>query len=117
MAVPSPLPPDELRAAVGQRYGQVASFPEKPVGFPVGRGFAEAVGYTASLLDRLPSTASASFAGVAGLERWLRLAEGASVVDLGCGAGLDTLIAARQVGEEGHVTGIDCSPEMTRVHG
>lgn len=115
MHQPLPLPAAELRAAVAQRYGRVATCPETPAGFPVGRAFAEAVGYPAELLDTLPAAASASFAGVAALPRWLALAAGMTVVDLGCGAGLDTLIAARQVGPAGRVIGIDASTDMAQL--
>lgn len=52
MDIPSPLPAKALRAAVGERYGQVATQPEEPSRFLVGRAFAEAVGYPPDLLDR-----------------------------------------------------------------
>lgn len=105
----------EVRAAVGQRYGRVATDPGERAPFPFGRGFAEAVGYPPDVLDTLPATASASFAGVAYLWQWLELRRGATVIDLGCGAGLDTLIAARQVGPEGRVTGVDFSGDMANL--
>lgn len=111
----SPLPPDALRAAVAKRYGRVASRPDEPAGFPTGRVFAESLGYEPAMLDRLPVAASGSFAGVAALPRWLSLTVGAGVVDLGCGAGLDTLIAAQVVGSDGWVLGVDAAPEMVRL--
>lgn len=115
MSVPCPLPPDELRAAVTARYGRVATRPDEPAGFPVGRAFAEALGYDPAVLDQLPATASTSFAGVAALPRWLSLPSGGTVIDLGCGAGLDTLIAAQLVGAEGRVIGVDAAPAMVRL--
>lgn len=105
----------EVRKAVGQHYGRVASAPGERAPFPFGRDFAEAVGYPPDLLDTLPATASASFAGVAHLWQCLELQPGQTVIDLGCGAGLDTLIAARQVGPEGQVTGVDFSAEMATL--
>ena len=105
----------EVRAAVGQRYGQVATDPGGGAPFPFGRSFAEAVGYPTETLDALPATASASFAGVAWLWKWLALAPGNVVIDLGCGAGLDTLIGARQVGEQGRVIGVDFSADMLNL--
>lgn len=110
---------DELRRAVAARYGQVATAPDAPVNFPVGRAFAEAIGYPASVLDPLPVTAAASFAGVTHLPAWTALEPGDVVVDLGCGAGLDTLIAAETVGPAGHVHAVDLSEAMvalTRSH-
>jgi arsenite methyltransferase len=106
---------DAIRAAVRDRYSRVATHPEEPIGFPVGRAFAEAVGYPPELLDSLPATASQSFAGVAAIANWLTFAPGAVVVDLGCGAGLDTLILARQVGARGQVFGVDYSPDMVQL--
>lgn len=109
------LSAEDLRAAVGERYGKVASEPDGSFNFPVGRAFAEAIGYPADFLDRLPQTASASFAGVAGLPAWLDLKPGMTVVDLGCGAGLDTLMAADRVGPKGRVIGVDISSEMAAL--
>lgn len=109
------LSSEELRSAVGERYGEVATSPRGSFNFPVGRAFAEAVGYPPDLLDRLPDTVSASFAGVAGLPVWLSLKPGMTVVDLGCGAGLDTLVAAGQVGRDGRVIGVDVSAEMAAL--
>ena len=109
------LGPAELRAAVAERYGRVATDPARGVGFPVGRAFAESVGYPAAILDTLPIAASASFAGVTYLPAWINAAVGESVIDLGCGAGLDSLVAAQRVGPTGHIHAIDASTEMAEL--
>jgi len=109
------LPPSELRQAVAQRYGQVASDPGATTLFPVGRAFAEAVGYPAAQLDALPSAAVKSFTGVTYLLPWCALSPGETVVDLGCGAGVDAILASGQVGPSGHVHGIDLAPEMAAL--
>lgn len=110
------LTPSELRQAVADRYGKVATAPTGDFNFPVGRGFATSVGYPTDLLDTLlPSAAIASFAGVDYLPFWTGLVGGEVAVDLGCGAGLDTLIAATIVGSRGHVDAIDVSPEMVEL--
>ncbi len=109
------LAPDDLRQAVAARYGQVALHPTGTFTFPVGRAFAEAVGYPSAILDALPATASASFAGVTYLPAWSDVGCGEVVVDLGCGAGLDTLIAARAVGPDGGVHAVDFSEEMVAL--
>jgi arsenite methyltransferase len=111
----SDLSPDDLRQAVADRYGKVALDPEASFGFPVGRDFAISVGYDPAGLDALPAAASASFAGVTALARRANAQPGQRVVDLGCGAGLDTLISARAVGPDGTVTGIDLSAEMAAL--
>jgi len=98
-------------AAVRERYSAVAEQPAAGHGFPVGRAFAEAVGYPPSLLDTLPDAATA-FAGVACPVPHAGLISGESVVDLGCGSGLDSLFAARFVGPIGHVLGVDFVPAM-----
>lgn len=106
------LTPGELRQAVADRYGRVATAPTGDFNFPVGREFAASIGYPSDFLDALPFAAVASFAGVAYLPEWTGLVGGEAVVDLGCGAGLDTLAAAKTVGARGHVDAIDVSPEM-----
>jgi ubiquinone/menaquinone biosynthesis C-methylase UbiE len=53
-----------------------------------------------------------SFAGVANPWTMGRLSPGERVLDLGSGAGTDSLVAAQMVGEQGRVTGIDMTPEM-----
>ena len=106
------FPPDAIRAAVRERYSDVAREPERGYNFPVGRAFAEAVGYPAVLLDALPSEAWAAFAGVACPVPAAELHPGERVIDLGCGAGLDTLYAARLVQPGGEVIGLDISPDM-----
>lgn len=109
------LSPGDLRRAVADRYGHVAADPTGRHSFPVGRAFAEAVGYAPEVLDALPAAASASFAGVAHLPAWTDLRPGEVVVDLGCGAGLDALVAARAVGPTGRVEAVDLSEGMAAL--
>lgn len=111
------LTPDELREAVADRYGEVATQPTGTFNFPVGRSFAESVGYPSDALDTLPSAAVASFAGVTYLPKWTGLSLEDVVIDLGSGAGLDTLIAAQTVGADGRVHAVDFSDEMVRLAG
>ncbi|MBM4418995.1 MAG: methyltransferase domain-containing protein [Chloroflexi bacterium] len=104
---------DELRAAVRERYGAVGSDPGRGgFGFRVGREFAEALGYPAEVLDAAPADATAAFTGVAAPVFHADLAPGETVVDLGCGAGLDLSIAARAVGPGGRAVGIDMAEPM-----
>jgi ubiquinone/menaquinone biosynthesis C-methylase UbiE len=78
----------------------------------VGRAFAESVGYPRELLDSIPAAAAEGFAGVSNVAVFADIAPGARVLDLGCGSGLDAIIAARRVGESGKVLGVDFSQVM-----
>jgi len=107
--------PDELRAAVAKEYGSVAKQPEGNHPFPVGRTFAESLGYSPANLDGLPAAAVAAFAGISQPLRHARLEAGETVLDLGCGAGMDTILAARQVGSTGIVHALDLSVDMVNA--
>lgn len=102
----------ELRQKVREAYAGAAQAPAGKHPFPVGRAFAESLGYPATTLDRMPAGAVDSFAGVSNISISAKLKTGARVLDLGCGAGLDSLIAAERVGARGTVVGIDFGIEM-----
>ncbi len=101
-----------LRDKVRGAYSAAAEHPEVNHSFPVGRQFAESLGYPADLLASLPSVACDAFAGVSNVSLFAELPVGATVLDLGCGSGTDTLIAARRVGPTGRVIGVDFSTTM-----
>ena len=100
-----------LKSEIKKTYASVSQEPGKDFIFPTGRAWAEDLGYPKELAH-VPDTAVESFAGVA--NPWVlgRLSPGERVLDLGSGAGTDSLIAAQMVGEQGHVTGIDMTSEM-----
>jgi arsenite methyltransferase len=102
----------QLRDGVYQAYSAVADRPEAEHPFAVGRTFAAGLGYPFELLDRLPLASVQAFSGVSNVSLFAELATGATVLDLGCGAGLDSLIAAERVGPAGTVVGVDFSPAM-----
>jgi len=89
-----------------------ADKPQEKHAFPVGRSFAGSIGYPADLLDSLPAIASEAFAGVSNVSVFAEIPSGATILDLGCGAGLDALIAARRTGSAGKVIGVDFSTSM-----
>lgn len=102
----------QLRSAVQRAYSAAASRPEEKHAFPVGRVLAELLGYPAELLDSLPAVAVEAFAGVSNVSLFASLPPGTRVLDLGCGAGLDSLVATRRVEAAGRVIGIDFSDSM-----
>jgi arsenite methyltransferase len=101
-----------LEAAVCEAYSAAAQKPSGDHPFPVGRDFAASVGYPGELLDRLPSAAVEAFSGVSNVSLFASISVGAMVLDLGCGAGLDSLIAAGRVGSDGLIVGVDFSRAM-----
>ena len=106
------MPDHELRTAVHNAYSAAAERPAERHAFPVGRVLAERLGYPGDLLNAMPAVAVEAFAGVSNLAVSAPIPAGARVLDLGCGAGLDSLIVARRVGPRGRVVGIDFSQAM-----
>ena len=100
-----------LKSEIKKTYASVSQEPEKDFIFPTGRAWAVDLGYTAEL-SQVPDHIAESFAGVANPFLLGRLEPGERVLDLGSGAGTDSLVAALMVGELGSVTGIDMTPEM-----
>jgi SAM-dependent methyltransferase len=111
MAVDVEIDLELLKSEIKKTYASVSEEPERDFIFPTGRPWAEDLGYPAELAN-VPDAAVESFAGVANPWEMGRLTPGERVLDLGSGAGTDSLIAAQMVGEQGHVTGIDMTPEM-----
>jgi arsenite methyltransferase len=100
-----------LKSEIKKTYASVSEEPERDFIFPTGRAWAEDLGYPVELAG-VPESAVESFAGVANPWTMGRLAAGERVLDLGSGAGTDSLVAAQMVGEDGSVTGIDMTPQM-----
>ena len=106
MAVEADIDVDLLKSEIKKTYSSVSEEPERDFIFPTGRAWAEDLRYPAELA-RVPETAVESFAGVANPWELGRLSPGEAVLDLGSGAGTDSLVAAEMVGREGRVTGIE----------
>src|SRR5438309_171768 len=111
MAVEVEIDVELLKREIKKTYASVSQEPAKDFVFPTGRPWAEDLGYPEELAN-VPDTAVESFAGVANPFTLGRLALGERVLDLGCGAGTDSLVAAQMIGQSGRVTGIDMTPEM-----
>jgi arsenite methyltransferase len=102
----------ELEAKVKDMYRHVANEPHGDYHFELGRPLAERLGYPADVLDRIPTSAIESFAGVGYFFDLADLEDGESVVDLGSGSGMDVFFAAERVGPSGGVVGIDFTVEQ-----
>jgi len=112
MAVEVEIDVEYLKSEIKRTYAEVSQQPDKDFIFPTGRRWAADLDYPDDLLERVPDAAAESFAGVANPFSLGALRPGERVLDVGCGAGTDSLVAAQMVGPDGHVTGIDMTPEM-----
>ena len=104
----------ELESKVKAMYRDVAENPHGEFHFEMGRKLAERLGYSPNDLDRIPTEAIESFAGVGHYFHFANLKQGEAVLDLGSGSGMDTFIAALKVGSHGKVIGIDMTDEQRR---
>ena len=110
---PVGLDTKKLRDEVSFIYARVAEDPSGDFHFHRGAQYAaEFLGYDAAELAALPPESPASFAGVANPHAIARVEPGSMVVDIGCGAGMDLLLAARRVGPGGRAIGVDMTPAM-----
>ena len=103
---------DHIKAEITQRFVKVALAPQEEQKFPVGPSSAKRLGYDAREIDALPRSVTESFAGVGNPLALGELRTGQTVLDLGCGAGLDSVLAARRIGTAGRVVGVDCTAAM-----
>ena len=108
----APIDVETLKGEIRKTYARVSTEPEIDFVFPTGRAWALDLGYPADLLARVPDASAESFAGVANPFSLGSLQPGEHVLDLGSGAGTDSLVAAQMVGPEGRVVGIDMTSEM-----
>ncbi len=104
--------PEALRSQIRDKYAEVALTPEKGFHFHTGRPLARMLGYDDGIMDALPQGTVESFAGTGNPFSFGDLRPGETVLDIGCGAGFDTLIAARQVLPAGRVIAVDMTPAM-----
>jgi arsenite methyltransferase len=108
----SALDVDTLREAIREEYAEVAANPQKGFHFHTGRPLARMLEYADEWLEGLPESSIESFAGTGNPFSLGEILPGERVVDVGCGAGIDSLIAAKKVGPEGRVIGVDMTSSM-----
>ena len=108
----APIDVGVLRDEIRKTYTDVSTDAEQDFIFPTGRAWAEELGYPQPELSRVPDATVERFAGVANHWTLGRIEPGSVVLDLGCGAGTDLLIAAEMTGPDGRVIGVDMTPAM-----
>ena len=112
-ACPIDLDTQKLREEIRSIYARVAADPSSDFHFHRGPKYAaEFLGYDREALAELPSESTASFAGIANPHRMGPIGEGKVVADIGCGAGMDLLLAARSIGPRGRAIGVDMTSAM-----
>jgi SAM-dependent methyltransferase len=111
-ATNAPVDVDVLRTEIRKTYTDVSTDQEQEFIFPTGRRWAHELDYPEPELSHVPDSTVESFAGVA--NHWLlgRIEPGSAVLDLGCGAGTDLLIAAQMTGPDGRAIGVDMTSAM-----
>lgn len=103
---------DQVRQAIQDEYAEVARSPQQGFHFHTGRPLARLLGYEEAWLEGIPEGSLESFAGTGNPFSLGALQPGQRVVDVGSGAGFDSLIAARMVGPHGQIIGVDMTPAM-----
>jgi SAM-dependent methyltransferase len=107
-----PVDVDVLRGEIRKTYTEVSTEQDREFIFPTGRSWAQELGYPEPELSRIPDASVKSFAGVANHWALGRVGPGEVVLDLGCGAGTDLLIAAQMTGPSGRAIGVDMTTAM-----
>jgi arsenite methyltransferase len=102
----------QIRTEIKRRFVKLALSPQEEQKFPVGPASAKRLGYDAAEIDVMPASVTESFAGVGNPLALGELRAGDVVLDVGCGAGLDSIFSARRVGPTGKVIGVDFAAEM-----
>ncbi|MBC8430928.1 MAG: methyltransferase domain-containing protein [Desulfobacterales bacterium] len=101
-----------IRDGIREKYNKVAIKPDGLFSYPTGRAGLEILGYDPSVLNSLPNEVSASYCGVGNPFSLGEINEGEAVLDIGCGAGVDVVFAAKKVGTSGNVVGAELVSEM-----
>jgi arsenite methyltransferase len=102
----------KIEEGIRDKYSKVADGPHGLFAYPTGRSGIETQKYAPELVSALPEEVVSSYCGVGNPFSLGPINSGDSVLDIGCGAGVDTLVAAMMAGPTGKAVGIDIVPEM-----
>lgn len=102
----------QIEAAIRDKYRKVASSNIGLFRYPTGQAGLDGQGYAPQWLKHLPTAVRECYCGVGNPFSMGLPAKGSAVLDVGCGCGVDTLVAAGFVGDTGRAVGIEMSPEM-----
>lgn len=97
----------KIEAGINEKYASVATSPEGQFKYPTGSKGLEALNYDKALTEKLPNEVASSYCGVGNPFSLGKINKGEQVLDIGCGAGVDTILAAIIVGPKGSVSGVD----------
>ena len=102
----------KIESGINEKYAKVATSPEGQFKYPTGSKGLEALNYDKALTEKLPNEVASSYCGVGNPFSLGKINQGEQVLDIGCGAGVDTILAAIIVGPKGSVIGVDIVSEM-----
>jgi SAM-dependent methyltransferase len=102
----------KIQEAVRQKYAEVSTSAEGKFNYPTGRDGAISHHYDPAVIQSMPEDLLKSFCGVGNPFTLGPINSGETILDVGCGAGFDLIVASRMVGQKGKVCGIDLTPEM-----
>ena len=103
---------EQINAGIRKKYNKVAKSPEGHFKYPTGRDGLKGLHYNDKLIANLPDAVADSFCGVGNPFPLGKISQGEQILDIGCGAGVDTILAALIVGPKGSVVGVEIVPEM-----
>ena len=102
----------KIEAGINEKYAKVAVSPEGQFKYPTGSKGLDALNYDKALTEKLPNEVASSYCGVGNPFALGKINQGEQILDIGCGAGVDTILAALSIGPKGSVVGVDIVPEM-----
>ena len=107
-----PVDEKKIQDAVREKYAEVSRSAAGKFNYPTGRDGAIQQGYDPVIIRNMPDELIESFCGVGNPFKLGAVKSGEIILDVGCGAGFDLIVASRMVGPEGRVCGIDLTPQM-----